>query len=135
MLAESVDIKQFLGSSKRIAIVGASSKPDRTSHEISEFLMKKGHKIIPIHPKEQEVLGEKVLPSLESLGEAVDGVIIYLNQSIVGDQVKVAINKKIPLIWLPLEINMPEELKSQILEYNLKYVENKCPKIEWPKFF
>lgn len=135
MEATDSQIKSFLEPSKTIAIVGASSKPERTSNEISQILKEKGHKLVPIHPKEEIVLGDKVIQSLDDLEQSVDGVIFYLNPKILPDQLEVAIQKEIPFIWLPLDIYLPDEFKPKLEEKNITYVQNKCPKIEWPKHF
>lgn len=132
MEATDEQIVEFLTKPRKIAIVGASSKPERTSNEISLFLKEKGHKLIPIHPKEKEVLGDPVIPSLADLNEPVDGVILYLNEKIVGEQAKVAAEKGIPLIWLPLGVRS-EEARKAAEEKGLLFVEDKCPKIEWRK--
>lgn len=134
MQATDEQIKEFLSKPRTIAIVGASSKPERTSNEISQLLKAKGHRLIPIHPKEKEVLGDPVIPSLNDLSEPVDGVIIYLNESIVGEQAKIAAEKGIPLIWLPLGVKS-EEARKAAEEKNLLYVEDKCPKIEYGRLF
>ncbi len=134
MQATDEQIKEFLSKPRTIAIVGASSKPERTSNEISRLLKEKGHKLIPIHPKEKEVLGDPVIPSLSELNQPVDGVILYLNESIVGEQAKIAAEKGIPLIWLPLGVKS-EEARKAAEEKGLLYVEDRCPKIEYGRLF
>ena len=123
-------MKSFLTQPRRIAIVGASSNPDRASNEIMKFLMERGHSIHPIHPMEKSVLGVAVTRYLKDLEQKVDAVIIYLSTRNVFPQIKVAVDKRIPLIWLPLNITSPEGRKL-VESKNLVFVENRCPKIEW----
>ncbi len=54
----------LLTNAKTIAMVGASSNPDKASHGIMQKLQKVGYKVIPVNPRETEVLGERAYPSL-----------------------------------------------------------------------
>lgn len=58
------ELRSILGNAEVIAVVGVSSKPDRESHQIAEYLQRKGYRIVPVNPNETEVLGEKAYPSL-----------------------------------------------------------------------
>jgi uncharacterized protein len=59
-----VELRSILGDAKTVAVVGLSSKPWRESHGVAEFLQRRGYRIVPINPKETEVLGEKAYPTL-----------------------------------------------------------------------
>ncbi len=125
-------MRSFLTEPKRIAIVGASSLIDRASNEIMQFLSKRGHRIYPIHPIEKEILGLPVTRFLKDIEEEVDAVIIYLSKRNVRDQIKVAVEKRIPVIWLPLGITS-EEGRNLVESAGLVFVEDQCPKIEWKR--
>jgi predicted CoA-binding protein len=58
------ELRSILGDAETIAVVGLSSNPFRDSFEIAEFLQSKGYRIVPVNPKETEVLGEKAYPTL-----------------------------------------------------------------------
>ncbi len=73
----SEDIKNLLQSYKTIAVVGLSSKPNRPSNSVAEYLQSKGYKIIPVNPKETEILGEKCYPDLTAIPVRVDIVDIF----------------------------------------------------------
>ena len=51
------ELRSILGDSKTIAVVGLSSNSHRPSNEVAEFLQSKGYRIVPVNPKETEVLG------------------------------------------------------------------------------
>ena len=57
----------MLGSARTIAIVGLSSKPQRDSHEVAEYLQANGYRVIPVNPGETEVLGERAYASLRDI--------------------------------------------------------------------
>ena len=57
----------MLGSARTIAIVGLSSKPQRDSYEVAEYLQANGYRVIPVNPGETEVLGERAYASLRDI--------------------------------------------------------------------
>jgi uncharacterized protein len=58
------ELRSILGEGRTIAVVGLSSKPDRPSYEVAQFLQEWGHRIVPVNPNETKVLGERAYPSL-----------------------------------------------------------------------
>jgi predicted CoA-binding protein len=71
------ELKQLLIDASTIAMVGASSNPDKTSHGIMRKLQKAGYRVIPVNPRETEVLGEKSYPSLRDVPERIDIVDVF----------------------------------------------------------
>src|SRR5882672_592027 len=71
------DLKQLLTDANTIAMVGASSNPDKASHGIMQKLQKSGYRVIPVNPREAEVLGEKSYPSLRDVPERIDIVDVF----------------------------------------------------------
>lgn len=70
-------IRQLLTDTRTIAVVGASSSPDRPSHGIMRKLLSVGYHVIPVNPRETEVLGEKAYASLADIPEPVDIVNVF----------------------------------------------------------
>ena len=70
-------LRALLTSASTIAMVGASGNPDRPSHGIMRQLQHAGFRVIPINPKESEILGEKVYPSLSDVPVPVDIVDVF----------------------------------------------------------
>ena len=60
-----------------IAMVGASSNPEKASHAIMQRLQKVGYRVIPVNPRETEVLGERAYPSLIDVPEKIDIVDVF----------------------------------------------------------
>jgi predicted CoA-binding protein len=68
-----------MGNQKeRVAVVGASPKPDRYSNQAVRLLTEYGHDVVPIHPKEVEIEGLPVVHDLSGLTEPVDTVTLYV---------------------------------------------------------
>jgi len=62
-------------------ILGASSKEDRYSHQAHLRLKEAGHQVIPVHPFQDEILGDKVTNELSDVEQEVDTITVYLNPS------------------------------------------------------
>lgn len=70
-------IRSLLSSARTIAVVGASSKPDRPSNGVMRKLLSLGYRVIPVNPGETEVLGEKAYGALADIPEKVDIVDVF----------------------------------------------------------
>ena len=71
------EIAQLLTEASTIAIVGASSNPDRSSYGIMQKLQRVGYRVIPVNPRETEILGERSYPSLADIPQPVDIVDVF----------------------------------------------------------
>ena len=66
-----------------VAVIGASSDPFRFSYKAMKMLTEYGHCPIPVHPRELEILGQKVVHNLAELnGQKIDTITIYVNSAI-----------------------------------------------------
>ncbi len=123
-------IPQLLSESKTIAVVGLSSDPARPSFGVSRYMQRAGYRIIPVNPKETEVLGEKSYASLSDVPEAVDIVNIFRRPNLVGNVVEEAIAKGgVKGIWMQLGI-VNEEAAKRAEEAGLYVVMDRCIMIE-----
>ena len=71
------DLRALLTAANTIAMVGASSDPEKASHGIMRKLLKAGYRVIPVNPNETEVLGQRAYASLDDLPERVDIVDVF----------------------------------------------------------
>jgi predicted CoA-binding protein len=70
-------LRQLLTSASTIALVGASSNVERESHGIMQKLQSVGYKVIPVNPRETEVLGERAYPALKDIPVPIDIVDVF----------------------------------------------------------
>ena len=70
-------IRQILLESKIIAVAGLSSDPMRPSYDVSRYMQQHGYRIIPVTPKDSEILGEKAYASIADIPEKIDLVNIF----------------------------------------------------------
>ena len=100
MSSASDPIRDLLVRAKTIAVVGLSSDPMRPSYGVSEYMQRKGYRIIPVNPNETEVLGARAYASLADIPEKVDLVDIFRRSQFVLEVVDEAIRLNIPAVWL-----------------------------------
>ncbi len=71
------EIKEIFDSVKTIAVLGLSPDPSKASHRVAKYLQEAGYKIVPVYPKGDKILGEKVYHSLKEIPFEVDMVDIF----------------------------------------------------------
>ncbi len=97
---EKDEIRDLLSRARTIAVVGLSSDLMRPSFGVSQYMQRKGYRIIPVNPNESSVLGEKAYASLSEVREKIDLVDVFRRPEFVPEIVDDAIRMKIPAIWL-----------------------------------
>ena len=121
----SSEIAEILRTSKRIAVVGLSPKPDRPSHSVSAYMKEQGYTIIPVNPGHPEILGEKAYKSLLDVPGPIDIVDVFRDPSAVPEIVDQAIQKKAKVLWLQEGI-VHNEAAEKARRAGLKVIQNKC---------
>jgi len=93
-------IAEILNTSKRIAVVGASAKPERPSNAVAKYLIDKGYEILPVNPGESEILGQKSYKSLSEIEGKVDIVDVFRKSEATDPIIDEALAIGAPVIWL-----------------------------------
>lgn len=126
-------IDDILKSTKTIAIVGASPKANRPSHDVMEFLQAKGYRVFPVNPAAagETILGEPVYADLADLPMPVDMVDIFRRSEAAGAVVDEALSlTHLPkAIWMQLDVR-DDAAAARAEEKGVNVVMNRCPKIE-----
>lgn len=94
------EIKRILKNSRRIAVVGLSSKPSRPSNGVAAYLLKQGFEIIPVNPNETKALNLRAVSDLTSIEGRVDLVNVFRRSENALPVVEEAIKIGAPVIWL-----------------------------------
>ena len=127
----SEDIDQVLAL-KTWAVVGLSNNEFRAAYSVAQLLKEKGHRIVPVHPKAEEVHGEKGYASLEEIPFPVDVIDVFVNSSLAGEVVDTAIRIGGKAVWLQLNV-IDEAAILRAKKAGLLTVMNHCPAIEYGK--
>ena len=101
-------ITRVLQQSKTIAVVGLSSKPERASYQVAAYLQRHGYRIIPVNPREKQVLGEQAYPTLRDVPVTIDIVDVFRESSAVPEIVADTLAIGAKVLWLQLEIHHAE---------------------------
>jgi predicted CoA-binding protein len=118
-------IAELLRSARTIAVVGLSSRVTRPSFGVSEYMQSQGYRIIPVNPRETEVLGEKAYPDLDAVPEQVDIVNVFRRPEFVPPIVDAAIRKGARAVWLQEGI-VHETAAETARAAGLLVVEDRC---------
>ncbi len=102
---EIIDIYR---TAKTIAVVGASSDPEKPAHRIPAYLQSVGYRIIPVNPAGGELFGEPVVTSLDEIDEPVDVVDVFRLPHETPAIARQAVDLGADVLWLQLGIASEE---------------------------
>jgi predicted CoA-binding protein len=126
-------IQELLRNARTIAIVGLSTEKTKASNMVGSYLKDRGFKVVPVHPKADEILGEKAYPTLEAIPFPVDIVDIFRPANEVPGIVESAIKIGAKAVWMQLRI-INFEAAEQAAEAGLVAVVDKCIKMEHGRY-
>ena len=130
------DIKEILSKYKTIAMVGVSNDPTKASTIVMKYMQEYGYKVYPVNPraKGQKISGQEVFAKISDIKDQIDIVDVFRPSkevfAIAEDTVKIGAK----VLWLQLGIR-DEKAKDLMEKNDIKYVENKCTKMEYQKNF
>ena len=101
-------LKTIMTEARTIAIVGASSNPERPSFGIMKRLLDAGYHVIPVNPKETEIHGQRAVASLGDITEPVDIVDVFRRSEDTPAIAEEAIALKAKVLWLQLGVTNEE---------------------------
>jgi uncharacterized protein len=135
-----IDISQLLQTTRSVAIVGCSPKPERDSHEVAQYLQAHGYRIVPVNPivaasETPQILGQRCYASLRDAmqalpaGQRFDVVDVFRNSADVPPVVDEAIAVGAGMVWLQLGVEHAQAAaKAQAA--GLGVVQNRCIKLD-----
>lgn len=127
-------LSELLFSSKRIAVVGLSDKPNRTSYQVASYMQQAGYEIIPVNPNIEQVLGVKAYRSLEEIEGAIDIVNIFRRSSDTFEIAEEAVKVGAKAVWLQLGISN-DQAYQVAHDAGLYVVMNSCIKVNHAQLF
>lgn len=124
------EIKEIFDTVKSIAVLGLSPDESKDSHKVAKYLQSVGYKIIPVYPKEESILGEKVYRSLAEIPDTVDMVNIFRKPDVLGSVADACIERgDVKVFWSQKGIvNNAAAQKAE--EAGMKVVQNHCSMVE-----
>jgi predicted CoA-binding protein len=125
LVEDDAGLRAILAGAHTIAVVGLSSNPKRPSHDVAAYLQDAGYRILPVNPKEQQVLGVRAVASLQDLQDRVDVVQVFRKSSEVAPHVDEAIAIVARVLWLQDGV-IDREGARRAHEAGLKVVMDRC---------
>lgn len=131
---EDNNIIDTLKKVKTIALIGASSKPERDSYKVMAFLMNEGYQVFPVNPllEGTTILNREVYRCLKDIPLPIDMIDVFRQSKYLYDIVVEAKQANITHIWTQLGVT---NVKSEVLalESGINIIVNRCPAIEIPR--
>ncbi len=121
------DLLEVVKTYKKIAIVGASPKPERPSHMVMKYLLEKGFDVVPVNPGQKEILGRKCYRSLSEIpeGDRPEVVLVFRRSDQVLPVAEEAVKVGAKVFWMQEGV-INEEAKALVERHGLKAVMNLC---------
>jgi predicted CoA-binding protein len=106
MPGERASIERIIRTSRRIAVVGLSPKPERPSHGVAAYLQRAGYTVIPVRPTDRVILGEPVQPNLRAAAAAgpIDLVNVFRRSEFVPALLDDLLAVRPRLVWMQVGI-------------------------------
>jgi predicted CoA-binding protein len=129
------DVRALLTSTKAWAVVGCSPDPSRDSHRIAAMLQQRGFTVIPVNPRETEILGERCYPSVTDIPDDVDVDVVDVFRR--ADQAGVHVDEAVARpgvkgVWLQLGV-IDDAAAARARKAGLLVAMDRCPAIELPR--
>jgi predicted CoA-binding protein len=123
------EIGAILKKAKRIAVVGLSDNPERTSYMVSKAMQDAGYEIIPVNPKADEILGVKAVASLKDIEGHVDIVDVFRRSEFLLDVAKEFVEIDADVFWAQLGL-VNEEAYHFLKDRGYTVIMDRCIKVE-----
>ncbi|QUJ75146.1 CoA-binding protein [Sulfitobacter albidus] len=131
-------LKEILGRTKRIAVVGVSGNPVRPSYFVARYLSLKGFEVVPVNPKlaGERLFGGTVVGALSQIEGPVDMVDIFRRSEAVPEIVEEALAALPGLrtIWMQIGV-MHAQATERAEAAGVDVIQDRCPKIEYQRLF
>lgn len=122
-------IDRILERTHRIAVVGLSDRPSRTSYSVAASLLQAGFEIVPVNPNVDEVFGIPAVPTLDRVAGQVHLVNVFRREEHLADVARQAAAIGAPALWNQLGLRS-DEARRIAEEAGMDYVEDACIKVE-----
>ena len=129
------EMKGYFQECKTIAVLGCSPDETKASNRVAKYLRDEGYKMIPVYPKEETILGQKVYRSLAEIDTPVDMVVVFRKPAALDAIADAVIARgDIKVYWTQLHLvnnNAADKVKSA----GISVVQNYCAMVEHKAIF
>lgn len=128
-MIDDAEIGRILKTSRSIAVVGLSPKPERPSHGVARYLLAQGYDVIPVNPGQREILGLKCYANLGEIPRRVDIVDCFRKSADMLPIAAQAVAIGARVLWMQLGVEN-DAAAATAMAAGLTVVMDRCIKIE-----
>jgi hypothetical protein len=129
------EMKKYFEEAKSIAVLGCSPKADKASNRVAKYLVEAGYTMIPVYPKEEEILGQKVYRSLAEIDVPVDMVVVFRKPAALDAIADAVIARgDVKTYWTQLQL-INNNAADKVKEAGINVVQNYCAMVEHRAIF
>jgi predicted CoA-binding protein len=125
-------VRRVLADCETWAVVGLSGNTSRAAFRVSSFLQAHGKRIVPVHPKAEQVHGEAGYATLADIPFDVDCVDVFVRSELAGPVADQAVAIGADAVWFQLGV-VDSDAYRRVTAAGLDMVMDRCPAIEWPR--
>lgn len=129
-------LRNIFASVKSIALVGASANPQRPSHGVMNFLLKRGYAVTPVNPglAGQMLLGQTVVATVGDLSGPIDMIDVFRNSATIPSLVEEILTMPFlpKVVWMQLGVEHAQAAEA-LEKHGITVIMNRCPAIEIPR--
>lgn len=126
-----MDMCEILRTSRRIAVLGASPRPDRTAHDIALYLSRHGYEVVPVNPRYEEIQGARCYKTLAEVPQPVDIVDVFRaaeHEDEVAEEI-LAMKVKPRAVWFQLFAG-GEGVREELEQAGITVFVDQCIKVD-----
>jgi len=133
--ANNDEIKSIFDNIKTIAVLGLSPDATKDSYRVAQYLQNAGYTIVPVYPKEESILGEKVYRSLEEIPFTVDMVDVFRKPDALNGIVDSCIARAdVKVLWSQIGI-VNNAAAQKAKDAGMKVVQSHCSMVEHRRIY
>jgi predicted CoA-binding protein len=118
-------LRSLLENAGRIAVVGLSPKPHRDSNRIGRYLLEHGYAVIPVYPREDTILGQRVYRRVQDIPGEIDIVDVFRRSEELAGVTDDALTARAKALWFQLDC-IDEESAARAAAAGLLVVMDRC---------
>ena len=133
--SNSEEMKKYFEEAKTIAVIGASPDSSKASNHVAAYLKDVGYNMIPVYPKGDEILGQKVYKSLADIDVPVDMVVVFRKPAALDAIADADIARgDVKTYWTQLEL-INNDAAKRVKDAGINVVQNYCAMVEHKALF
>jgi uncharacterized protein len=127
-------LRRLLEGARRVAVVGLSPKPWRDSNGVARYLVERGYDVVPVYPREDEILGRRVHRTVAEIPGGVDLVNVFRRGEFLPAVVEDSIAARAPAVWFQIDC-VDEAAARRAAESGMTVVMDRCIRVDHGRLF